>query len=226
MPGRSAGVRFRPFDAGAGRARSRATLERLVTIANPLDYHTFIWNQRRALRATFAAMMACGFDLACWCSTFPRADRCSDADWQVALDAWEAARDATGGRAAVVASLPENLPESVAEALIAAGIVPLLGIDEALAAAEAAAVIGAAQAAPLPAALAAGDRAARAAGRRSTSGRASGCWPSTALPHPGGRLVADAGRGRALPPRRSAFRWWSRPSAGARPQDRARRGRP
>ena len=55
----------------------------------------------------------------------------------------------TGGRAAVLATLPDCLPESVAEALIAAGIVPLLGIDDALAAAEAAADIGAAQAAPL-----------------------------------------------------------------------------
>ena len=52
-----------------------------------------------------------------------------------------------------MATLPDCLPEAVADRLLAVGIVPLLGIDEALAAAEAAADIGAAQAGPLPAAL-------------------------------------------------------------------------
>ena len=131
----------------------RATLSDLVTISNPLDYHIFIWNQPERLRATYTAVMACGWDLACLVLDFPRTDGCSDADWQVSLHAWEEARDVTNGRAAVLATLPDCLPESVAESLIGAGIVPLLGIDEALAAAEAAADVGAAQAAPAPAPL-------------------------------------------------------------------------
>jgi len=40
---------------------------------------------------------------------------------------------------AVIASLPENLPESIAEELIALGIVPLCGLYEGLAAVERAA---------------------------------------------------------------------------------------
>ena len=138
-------IRFRPFTPAQGEA-VRATLSDLVTISNPLDYHIFIWNQPERLRATFTAVMACGWDLACLVLDFPRSDSCSDADWQVSLAAWQQARDATRGRAAVIATLPDCLPESVAEALIAVGIVPLLGIDDALAAAEAAADIGAAQA--------------------------------------------------------------------------------
>ena len=51
----------------------RATLSDLVTISNPLDYHIFIWGQAERLRATFTAVMACGWDLACLVLDFPRA---------------------------------------------------------------------------------------------------------------------------------------------------------
>ena len=184
----------------------RATLSDLVTISNPLDYHIFIWSQPERLRATFTAVMACGWDLACLVLDFPRTDTCSDADWQVSLAAWEHARDATGGRAAVLATLPDCLPESVAEALIAAGIVPLLGIDDALAAAEAAADIGAAQTHRSPSPC---SRLDRRTGRRSrsTSGRASASWASMACRIPA--AVWSTIRGRPSRWRRSwATRWW------------------
>ena len=45
--------------------------------------------------------------------------------------------------AAAVAGLPENMPEAAAKDFAAAGIVPLYGINEAMAAAEAAATCGA-----------------------------------------------------------------------------------
>jgi acyl-CoA synthetase (NDP forming) len=143
---------FRPFDE-AQQARVRATLNALVTISNPLDYHTFIWNRPEPLRATFSAVLSCGFDLALLLLDLPRADRCDPADWQVSLDAWQDARDRTGACAAVLATLPECLPEPVAERLVAHGIAPLAGIEDALQAAEAAADVGAAQRAGMPAPL-------------------------------------------------------------------------
>ncbi|MGD9508058.1 MAG: acetate--CoA ligase family protein, partial [Geminicoccaceae bacterium] len=181
-------VRFRPFTAAQGEA-VRATLSDLVTVSNPLDYHIFIWNQPERLRATFAAVMGCGWDLACLVLDLPRGDTCSDADWQVSLAAWQEARDATAGRAAVLATLPDCLPESVAQTLIAAGIVPLLGIDEALAAAEAAADTGAAQAGAMPEPL----LAAGAPGEPGTldEWRGKRLLAEYGVPHPGGRLVAD-----------------------------------
>lgn len=181
-------VRFRPFTAPEVET-VRTTLSDLVTISNPLDYHIFIWNQPLRLRATFTAVMACGWDLACLVLDFPRADRCDDAEWQVALTAWEEARDVTGCRAAVLATLPDCLPESVAEALIAAGIAPLLGIDEALAAAEAAADVGAAQARPMPAALL---PTAGGHGEPVTldEWRGKQLLARYGIAHPGGRLVA------------------------------------
>jgi acyl-CoA synthetase (NDP forming) len=51
----------------------------------------------------------------------------------------------TGGRAVVVSSLPETLPEPVRERLKASGIAPMQGIEDCLFAVKAAASIGAAQ---------------------------------------------------------------------------------
>ena len=95
---------------------------------------------------------------------------------------------------------PNACPSPWPQRLIAAGIVPLLGIDEALAACEAAADIGAAQAAAAARAAAAGTHAARARPSRWTSGGASSSWPAFGLPHPGGRLVATPAEAVARPP--------------------------
>ncbi len=137
----------------AHHARLRSTLGPLVTIANPLDYHTFIWNDVPAMTKTFSAMASGGFDLNMLVLDFPRSDRCSDADWWNAVTAFEAALTANGARGAIVASMGENLAESYAEGLVAKGIVPLLGIVEAMDAAEAAVSIGEAWAKPVPLAL-------------------------------------------------------------------------
>lgn len=132
---------FRPL-ANGDRERVAATLNEFVAIANPLDYHTFIWGNEAAMAATFSAMIESGFDLSLLILDFPRMDRCTEeADWDAAAGALSRAVRATGGRAAVVASLPENMPEQRAVAFMAEGIAPLAGIEEALAAAECAAFI-------------------------------------------------------------------------------------
>ncbi len=130
--------------------RIKATLGPLVTVSNPLDYHTFIWGDAQRMAETYAAMLSGGFDLAMLVYDFPRTDRCSDAAWQCGTDAIAAAAERTGARTAVVSSLPECLPEAKARTLLAAGIAPLRGLDEAMAAAEAAAAVGAAWRQPLP----------------------------------------------------------------------------
>lgn len=134
-------LRFRPLnEIEAGRVA--ATLSELVTISNPLDYHTFSWGNEEALTETFAAMMAAGFDMTMLVLDFPRPDRCDDADWDISVKALAAASRRTGAAAAIVSTLPEALPETRAEAMAAAGIVPLLGLDEALGAIAAAADAG------------------------------------------------------------------------------------
>jgi acyl-CoA synthetase (NDP forming) len=134
-------LRLRPLDRDQA-ARVAATLPELVTVSNPLDYHTFSWRNLPALTETFAAMMAADFDLTMLLLDFPRADRCDDADWIVSADALIAAAQRTGARAAVVATLPEAFPEDRALALAEAGIAPLFGLEDALAAVAAAAEAG------------------------------------------------------------------------------------
>lgn len=135
------GLRF-PALTTEHRSRVKETLGPLVAVANPLDYNTFIWNNEPALAATFTAFVSGGFDLNMLVLDFPRADRCSDADWWPTVRAFEAALAANGAKGAIVASMGENLPEAYAGDLIRRDIVPFMGIAEAMDAAEAAAFIG------------------------------------------------------------------------------------
>ncbi|MDE0304020.1 MAG: acetate--CoA ligase family protein [Albidovulum sp.] len=119
----------------------RSVLGHLVHIANPLDYHTFIWNDEQALRATFEAMLEGRPDLAVIIIDFPRRDRCSDESWHPAVAAIVSARKKTGVRTAAIASMPENMPEHWSRKFSDSGIIPLLGIEDGLAAAAAAAEV-------------------------------------------------------------------------------------
>ncbi|OCP38912.1 acetate--CoA ligase family protein [Ensifer sp. LC163] len=148
-----AGVRYR-VNYRALRDEQRKPLKEalgeMVTIANPLDYHTFVWGNREKQTTAFGAMMKGGYALNLIVLDFPRQDRCDAADWVTTCDAVIDAAKATGARAGIVASLSENMPEQTALSLMAAGVIPFFGIDEALAAVETAAGIGAAWARPAP----------------------------------------------------------------------------
>ncbi len=134
------GLDFPPYTEARREAIS-ATLNPLVTVANPLDYHTFIWGDEAAMTETFAAAMTPGFDLSMLVIDFPRTDRCSDESWNPAVAAIAAAANRVGYPAAVIASLGELLPEDRCDAFTQMGIAPLCGLDEALAAADASACI-------------------------------------------------------------------------------------
>lgn len=135
----------------------RAALGPRVALANPLDYHTYIWENLPAMTACFSAMMEGDLALGAVVLDFPREDRCDGKAWDPVIDAVAAAQVNSGRPVAIVASLPENLSEARAEAIMARGIAPLCGLDEALEAMAVAARIGAAgEAAPLL--LPGGDR--------------------------------------------------------------------
>ena len=135
-----------PDDAAA----VAATVHPLVTVANPLDYHTFSWGNEAALTETFTAFARGPFDVTALVLDFPRGDRCLADDWQVAQQAFDRAIEAAGARGAVIATLPENMPEEAAARLIERGIAPLAGVREALTAIEGAAAVDAAWRAPTP----------------------------------------------------------------------------
>ena len=175
----------------AAKAGIEAVLGPRVTVANPLDYHTYVWGDEAAMAAAFAALLADGFDLSLLLIDLPRGDRCDDGGWQPTLRAFEAALARSGGRGALLATLPETLPEALAQALVQKGIAPLQGIAEALAAAEAAATIGAAWAAPAPPRpLAAPEDAGPA--RSLDEAEAKACLAASGIAVPAGREVAGA----------------------------------
>jgi len=128
----------------------RASLGQMVTLSNPLDYHTFVWGDLERQTKAFSAMFAGGYALNLLVLDFPREDRCDGADWMITVSAVIAAAKQTRARAAILATLPENMPEGIARQLIEAGIVPLCGISEALAAAEIASGIANAWEKPRP----------------------------------------------------------------------------
>ncbi|RNG38353.1 acetate--CoA ligase family protein [Streptomyces botrytidirepellens] len=116
-----------------------------VSVANPLDYHTYIWGDADAQRNCFRAFLTTGFDMHLLVLDFPRADRCSPETWQTTLDAYLAAHRCAGAPACVVSSLPEGLPEPVRTRLLDEGVAPMQGIAACLTAVAAARRIGLAQ---------------------------------------------------------------------------------
>ena len=151
-----AGLETPDFPAGV-QAELEAVLGSRVNVANPLDYHTYIWGDEAAQTACFAGMLGADFEASMLILDFPRADRCTGADWDVTIAAFlgavRASPAAEGTVRIVASSLGENLPEAAAAALIATGVLPANGLDKALLAVAAAAQIGEAWARPAPAAL-------------------------------------------------------------------------
>jgi acetate---CoA ligase (ADP-forming) len=113
-------------------AAIRTTVHPLVTISNPFDYHTFDWGNRPRLTATMAAAMAGSQDTTALILDFPRTELGPAPGWDDALDALADAARLTGRPAAVISTLPEGLPEDRAFSLIAQGIAPLQGLEDAL----------------------------------------------------------------------------------------------
>ena len=134
-------VSFPPFNAET-KPRVAATLNEYVAIDNPLDYHTFIWGQPEKLKATFTEVLRGGFDVGMVILDTPTHPKMKPDAWAMTAHAMAAASKATGARAAVVASLSEGMPLNLAAELSAAGVAPMMGLDDALTAFEAAAHIG------------------------------------------------------------------------------------
>jgi acyl-CoA synthetase (NDP forming) len=116
----------------------RAALGPRVALANPLDYHTYIWRDVPAMTCAFAAMADPGVALTILIVDFPRPDRCEPADWDCVIAATIAAARGTGRPYGMAATLPELMPETAAQTLMASGVVPFSGLTEALAACAAA----------------------------------------------------------------------------------------
>jgi acyl-CoA synthetase (NDP forming) len=126
-----------PPPTEAQRQRLGEILGPIVAIANPLDYHTFIWGDGPRTTDVFATMLA-GYDAGIFIIDPPRPDRCDPSSFQPALDAVVAAAAQTGKPAFAVGSLPENFDEALAVKMAAPNVVPMMGLETALGAIKAA----------------------------------------------------------------------------------------
>jgi acyl-CoA synthetase (NDP forming) len=136
----------------------RVILGKNIALANPLDYHTVIWDDVAAMQNMVRSMLQSGktpdtgtassdvdsvelADIALLVLDFPRLDRCEAPSWHRALDAYVVALRNWSGIGAVIACLPENMPESVVESLFEHDVVALCGMGDGLRALRNAAVL-------------------------------------------------------------------------------------
>jgi acetyl-CoA synthetase len=117
----------------------------MVALSNPLDYHTYVWNDLPRMIAAWRPMAAEHIALVLIILDYPHTDATA---WDNATRAAIAVRHETGRPVAVVATLPELLPQAVAAELLVAGVTPLHGLTEALGAASAATRVRAPMAVP------------------------------------------------------------------------------
>ena len=125
------GLIFPPLNPRQAKDLS-AALGPMVAMANPLDYHTYIWRDQAAMTQAWAAMADDGIAMTLLVSDYPRADLCDASDWECVTQAAIEATRRTGRPFAVVASLAELLPEQTAKTLMDHGVGAIHGLDHGL----------------------------------------------------------------------------------------------
>ena len=125
------GLIFPPLNPRQAKDLS-AALGPMVAMANPLDYHTYIWRDQAAMTQAWAAMADDDIAMTLLISDYPRADLCDASDWECVTQAAIEATRRTGRPYAVVASLAELLPEQTAKTLMDHGVGAIHGLDHGL----------------------------------------------------------------------------------------------
>lgn len=125
------GLEFVPFSA-----RQASRIDRIlggrVKVGNPLDYHTFIWDDRVRLERLFDEVLAGPQDATMLVLDVPEAEGDFSAFRKTAR-AMVAARQRSQGPVLVASGVPENLGAGLARELSAGGVTAVRGIEEALA---------------------------------------------------------------------------------------------
>ena len=125
------GLIFPPLNPRQAKDLS-AALGPMVAMANPLDYHTYIWRDQAAMTQAWAAMADDEIAMTLLVSDYPRADLCDASDWECVTQAAIEATRRTGRPFAVVASLAELLPEQTAKTLMDHGVGAIHWLDHGL----------------------------------------------------------------------------------------------
>jgi acyl-CoA synthetase (NDP forming) len=134
-------LRFEPFP-DEQRLRIEATLTELVSVANPFDYHTFMWGDKPAMTSTFSQTMDGPHDATILLLDAPPRPDQDASSWITAAEAFADAAKQTQRRAIVVATIPECFSDEMRNAIVALGLTPAQGLREALIALDRAAWLG------------------------------------------------------------------------------------
>jgi acetyl-CoA synthetase len=123
-------------------AKLRQIVGDRVTIANPFDFHTYVWFDWPAMRALFSTVLQAGYDAVGFVLDSPPEGTGGMAAFEAAIDQFIAAASGTPARAVLIASLPETLGQGMRRRCLSAGVVPLQGQREALEALNTAGAMG------------------------------------------------------------------------------------
>ncbi len=106
-----------------------------VALANPLDYHTYIWGDANKMAKTFISIMRDkNIDIGIIIVDFPRSDLCDPTAWNCVIEAALLTKEIIKKPVALMSTLAENIEEGLAKELMLKNLIPLCGMDEGLAA--------------------------------------------------------------------------------------------
>jgi acetyl-CoA synthetase len=138
---RSLDIEFAAIPA-AESAVLRELLTARVTVANPFDFHTYLWFDPPALRRVFATVLHAGFDAVGFMLDCPPDGKSDTTAFDAVIDVFIDAAQGAPTRAALIASLPETVGARIRQHCMNGGVVPLQGQREALEALAFAGAVG------------------------------------------------------------------------------------
>ena len=118
-----------PSLTSSHKAKVKKTLNDYVEVDNPLDYHTFIWGDRKRTSECFSAMMSGQFAATMLLLDWPKSKESEQKDWDATLFALSDALSGTNEKAIVLASMADCMPKRIIEECLSLGIAPMVGLD-------------------------------------------------------------------------------------------------
>ena len=118
-----------PSLSSSHKAKVKQTLNDYVEVDNPLDYHTFIWGNRKRTSECFSAMMSGQFAAIMLLLDWPKSKESEQKDWDATLFALSDALSGTSEKAIVLASMADCMPKRIIEECLSLGIAPMVGLD-------------------------------------------------------------------------------------------------
>ncbi len=109
--------------------RVKLALNDFVEVDNPLDYHTFIWGDRKRTSECFKQMISGSFAAIMLLLDWPRTQESEQKEWDLTLLALSDAISGTGEKAIVLASIADCMPKRIIKKCQKYGIAPMIGMD-------------------------------------------------------------------------------------------------